>query len=280
MTTAPPTISTTSSSPAIPTMASGHVTSLHLPPFFREDPHLWFLQAEAQLAARGISDEKVRFGLIVSALPSDIISEVRDCLVRPPDVNPYTHLKETLTKRVGRSEQQNIQRLLSTEQLGDRSPSQLLRRMRTLMGNSPTSGDDLVLRQLFLQRLPQQIRMVLGALPESSLEQLAESADRMLEAAPPSQAHVHAVSTKSSADVGLAKEVANLTRTVAALQRQMGRLTTTSHSPATRAQAPGATTSSSTGLCWYHERFGAKSTKCRAPCTYVASDSKPASTSQ
>ena len=29
------------------------------------------------------------------------------------------------------------------------------------------------------------------------------------------------------------------------------------------------TTDGQSGFCWYHERFGAKATKCRDPCTFM-----------
>ena len=81
-------------------ITGSHVPSLHLPPFSHEDPALWFLQAEAQFAARGIEHEHLQYGLTVSMLPTSVAQEVRDCLEMGAHQlqAPYTHLKETIVK--------------------------------------------------------------------------------------------------------------------------------------------------------------------------------------
>ena len=60
--------------------------------------------------------------------------EVRDLIVDPPSVDPYAKLKTELVRRTSDSEQKRLHKLLISEELGDRTPSQLLRRMQQLLG--------------------------------------------------------------------------------------------------------------------------------------------------
>ncbi len=58
--------------------------------------------------------------------------------------------------------------------------------MQQLIGDRPGIADSSFLRELFLQRLPPNVRMVLASTPEtSSLDKLAELADKVLEVAAP-----------------------------------------------------------------------------------------------
>ncbi len=58
-------------------------------------------------------------------------------ILRPPSDDPYQALKEQLTKRTALSEQRRLQQLFTEEELGDRKPTQLLRRMQQLLGDRP-----------------------------------------------------------------------------------------------------------------------------------------------
>ena len=121
-----------------PTAGTINAISLKLPPFWPADPDMWFAQVEAQFATKGIRAEKTKFDYIVASLSPDTATEVRDLILVPPADNPYTVLKTALIKRTAGSNQQKLQRLLNELELGDRKPSQLLRRMRQLW----CGGDD------------------------------------------------------------------------------------------------------------------------------------------
>ena len=114
------------------------------------------------------------------------------------------------------AEQRRLQQLFNTEELGDRKPTQLLRRLQQLAGDMPGLTDGTFLRELFLQRLPANVRMVLASTRENtSIEELAQLADRIIEvAAPPS---VSNVSTQPSELDQLKAEITSLTQVVNSL---------------------------------------------------------------
>ena len=164
--------------------------TLKLPPFWPTDPDIWFAQVEAQFTTRGITVEKTKFDYIIASLSPETATEVRDIILAPPADLPYTTLKKELIKRTAGSNQCKLQKLLNEVELGDRKPSQLLRRMRQLWSDRP---DDAFLRELFLQRLPNNVRVVLAPLGiDVSLDKLADTADRIVEVATPSIAAFHA----------------------------------------------------------------------------------------
>ncbi|XP_064470020.1 uncharacterized protein LOC135384763 [Ornithodoros turicata] len=135
--------------------------SMKLPPYWPADPALWFAHIESQFATRGIVSQLTKFHYVVSALSPNEAAEVRDIIMTPPTSGPYDRLKEELIRRTTASEQRRLQQLITSGELGDRKPSQLLRRMQQLLGDSAPSLDASIVRELFLQRLPSNVRLIL-----------------------------------------------------------------------------------------------------------------------
>ena len=135
-----------------------HAVALKLPPFWPNDPVVWFAQVEAQFLTRNITSQSTQFAYVISSLPPEIAQEIRDLLLSPPSDHPYDTLKSELIPRTSASEQKRLHQLLISEELGDRKPSQLLRKMRQLLGDKVL--EDRILRQLFLQRLPTNVQLI------------------------------------------------------------------------------------------------------------------------
>ncbi|XP_071813560.1 uncharacterized protein [Apostichopus japonicus] len=267
--------------PEVP-MAS---VSLKLPPFWSHDPALWFCQVEAQFTTRGIKTQQTKYAYVISSLQSEIAAEVRDLLLKPPEKDPYEVIKRELIRRTSESEQKRLHQLLTAEELGDRKPSQLLRRMRQLLGDRTLEVS--ILRQLFLQRLPVNAQLILASTSATvGLDQLAAIADKILEVNPNTSpisaiepAQPHSAPTEIQQLRGLISE---LTAQVAALKtevrqrsRSRGRVL---RNTSTNRQPVGNATSDSPGMCWYHQKYGTAAQNCRAPCNFssVANNSENA----
>ena len=262
------------SADAAPALAA---VSVKLPPFWPADPEVWFCQVEAQFTTRGITAQRTKFDYIVSSLSPQFATEVRDLLLRPPADQPYDVLKAQLIKRTAASEQKKLQQLISGEELGDRKPTQLLRHMQQLLGDKLGTSTDhnAFLRELFLQRLPSNVRMVIASADTSmNLDKLADMADKVMEVAAPTISGISGTApnpTDSAEFKQLRDEVARLTDLVSSLStRPRPRRRSTSTPRRNRSPAPRNTSDSNDStdppLCWYHAKFGESAQKCKDPC--------------
>ncbi|BHF76084.1 hypothetical protein SprV_0501918200 [Sparganum proliferum] len=111
--------------------------------------------------------------------------------------------------------------LVKEEALGDRKPSEILRRMRSLVGNMTI--DDKFLKEIFLERLSTSVQTISASgSNDLDISKLAEMADRMMEVerlSSPTIAQVSQPLTVSTSDLAeLKTQIAQLSATVAALQ--------------------------------------------------------------
>ncbi|XP_064458870.1 uncharacterized protein LOC135369139 [Ornithodoros turicata] len=145
-----------------PAISAAAPPQLRLPPFWRQNPPSWFRQVEAQFALRHIQSQQSKYFHVLAGLPPEIAAELDDVLAPVSLTEAYDVLKSVILDRLEVSERARFQQLLSEEDLGDRKPSQLLHRMKQLLGDSASQSQQPLLRELFLQRLPQAMRMVMA----------------------------------------------------------------------------------------------------------------------
>ncbi|XP_064479357.1 uncharacterized protein LOC135392581 [Ornithodoros turicata] len=262
---------------------------IKLPEFWPNDPQVWFTQVEAQFALRNISSQTTRFNYVVAALTPSVATEVRDVLLSPPDEKPYDTLKEQLISRTSASEQRRIQQLLTSEELGDRRPTQLLRRLQQLLGEKASTIDETLLRELFLQRLPASVRMILASAKSTTLSDIANMADNIMDVGSPVIAAVGS-QYEPPAITELRRDIIDLKDTLAARDShaiddlraemnklvkmvqslgptQRGRSRSASRRPAPARRRSPAPSNNGNALCWYHQTFGDNARQCQPPCS-------------
>ena len=272
-----------------------HFTTFRMPPFVPEEPELWLLQVQCAFEVAGVTNDELRFKLIVANLPPNVAAAVKD-VIRTS--RSFVALSTALQNRLAQSRADRLKTLLSHQQLGDQKPSALLRAMRSEMaatGNAPVDTE--LFRTLFLQRLPQPVRAALALLPaDSSLDRLAEAADRYLEASgpdpriaavayvpPPPAAMPPAVpppATEAAPSPGLDAVVASLVAKIERLEDSNRRLeeavvrgrSQSRRRPLRRPPTPKRRSNSPSParMCWYHDRFGSDARRCTPPCSWSA----------
>ncbi|XP_029637974.1 uncharacterized protein LOC115213179 [Octopus sinensis] len=197
----------------------------------------------------------------------------------PPGSVSYEVFKTTLINRTSESQQKRLHQLLISEELGDKTPSQLLRRMKQLLGDETLP--EKIFKQLFLQRLPSNTQVVLASTRENtSLEELAELADKIAEvphkyptvstvtpAAPSTNPFRAQTSSSEISDLRAlmtqqAAQIQILTAQIQALKLSPQRRSTSrSRRDGRRSRSPSATRNSH-DTCWYHRTFGTRAQKC------------------
>ena len=109
------------------------------------------MQAEAQFHLNRITSDASKYNLLLTALDYDTTAGVADIIRNRPTINKYDGLTSAILCHLMDSPDTQLHKLLTGLELGDESPSQLLRQMQTLADNRV--GDN-VLRVKWLDILP------------------------------------------------------------------------------------------------------------------------------
>ena len=162
-----------------------------------------------------------------------ILPHVCWTLSAPPhrQTSKYKALKERLVDTFGLSKRERASRLLHTRPLGDSKPSVLMDEMLALLGDHPPC---MLFEQLFLERLPEDIRVQLVDTNIEDHRELARKADALW----------------------AAKCIGDSANAI--LQ----------HQPPKFKPKSKPKDASKNSLCYYHRRFGEAARQCRDPCTW------------
>ena len=220
-----------------------HAVSLKLPTFWTSQPEVWFAQAEAQLELRKVTVDATKYFYVLAALDQQTATRFIDLISRPPATDKYKTLKDRLLDTFGLSKRERAAGLLHFRPLGDSKPSALMDEMLALLGDHTPC---LLFEQLFLERLPEDIRIQLVDGKIEDHRELARRADALW----------------SSRDVE--------SFTANAIQRRPP--ATRPKQAKTRPCGFDTCTADANRLCYYHRTFGEAARKCRQPCTWSGND--------
>ncbi|BHF60044.1 hypothetical protein SprV_0100300500 [Sparganum proliferum] len=217
-------MSSSTQQPDVPA-ESVHAVHFTLPDFWQHAPELYFIRIESAFYSANITKELSKYHKLVEVLPANIISQFQPLLVKPPADAPYSALKAEILRLNAVSDRQRYHQLIKKESLGDRKPSELLRRMRTLLGDMQV--DEKLVKEMFLERLPADVQTILASGSQDlTLSHLAEMADRMIEVQrfqPPSVAQIS--TSSSTVNEQLLQQMSTMANEIASLKLQLARIT-------------------------------------------------------
>ena len=238
-----------------------------LPPFCQTQCKAWFEQCEVLL---GHLHPDTQHRSLIKAIPTETLTESG-----AKATDPFSTIKKHLITHFDATDVQLTRRFLATTELGDRKPSATLREMRKQV------TDHNMVRIRFLQILPEHVRMILAGLDTVPLDQLGETADKMMEQASHHQSSTcFAINGNTTGNpTGVHEQLAALTQEIAYLRTdRQSRSRTRSPSPSDRGRQnrssdrarsqSRARYTPDTNLCWYHFRYGRLARNCTEPCQW------------
>ena len=164
--------------PVLPA-ADRRTPNVILPPFKPKRPAAWFAQCEDLFRMRGVADQRDMFALCYNMLGDEQQEQVDDIAEqRPRPVDAFYRLRDCLVASHSLDLGQRVEQLFALPALGGQRPSALLAQMRQLCPQGEEAG--FIFRQLFLQRLPSQVRLQLAEDRHSPVQALAARADTLM----------------------------------------------------------------------------------------------------
>nr|CDS29500.2 gag pol polyprotein [Hymenolepis microstoma] len=245
-------------------------TPLQTPVFDPENSESWFKQFEMVMRLRGVTKRTIWFQYLVPILPTAIVTQFAELIPMPPDNDSYDRLKQAIISRLSVPREKRLDQLFAQVELGDRSPSQLLRHMRSLASGSSVSDE--ILKKLWMKCLPKSlIPSLVTSSSRDDLDKLAKEADLIyyLQDVPV----VNAVKAPTAAD--------SITQRLNELAKQLQELKASrfSTSPRINRRHPISPISRrnparhTDTVCYYHRMYGDKAKKCQPGCNYSSIDS-------
>lgn len=248
-----------------------------MPPFWKENPALWFAQVEAAFAIHRITGDESKFRYVVLHADQSVLPFVADLITAPPAQDKYLKLKERICTVLGKTSATKIRRLLGSHEMGDEKPSIFLQRLRNLAVGQVT---DEILKSIFMEQLPENMRSILAISEVQDLTKLAAQADKIVEVTKPAFTTVQAVSGgQDEVNNKILQKLAELERQAKkfTLRDKSGRRNRSRERSRSRGQSGSRARSrqhtdkegnTSKDYCYYHNRFGDEAYKCTQPCTY------------
>ena len=250
----------------------------NLPPFTPEDPNHWLKLCDAHFSLKNIDSPREKIYYILTSLPYELQRELDAALSYTTDAE-YTEFKTLGLSATALPAQKRINQLISSEELGDQKPSVFLRHLKSLAGSQADNEE--FIKPLFLKRLPSSISQILASMPQSNVDELARSADAIIhyrsesignisafganQGHEPNRAMVEQLSLLRATVANLSEQLKDVTRRLQNLETDAGR---------TRGRSVNkfrshSRTNRSSGMCFYHEKFGTRANRCQKPCNFT-----------
>lgn len=258
----------------------------------RHNIESWFMKVDAwfEFHGVGVRKERQKYTAIIAYGDDEMLNQIYDLVRNPPEVNPYTTIKEAIISRFSESSMARLEKLATGIQLGDGKPSHLL----TQLQRTNATSDESVVRRYWIKRLPPAARAVIVGMldnnPDMSLNQLAITADAVLDSLGGITSissidnQINAISPKTS----LEKRIDDHDSLLQQINNKLSKLLSGDNARRTRERSQSRSNRSNTPhrsnnsnnqstSCWYHHRYGTLARKCVKPCDFTStsnSDSK------
>ena len=243
--------------------------NIHLPPFWENDASAYFSTIELMFQEANMTSERSRYSALVTTLSRDasVFKSVAHLLKTTNTVKPYLTLKVAIFRLYSNAGGEDLETLLNDCVRGDNKVSNYLARLRSIFASSycePTTLQEDIFKSRVLQSVDTPTRRALYSYEQSTVDELAAHADRLLSLAKSQpttpMSKVNITSTKPQCKVYeyFDKQLGNMSDAVDELNRKLEKFTSYQRN---KGFAPTSTISKNE-LCFYHNRYGNRAHKC------------------
>jgi hypothetical protein len=235
-----------------------------LPEYFTNMPTTWFQQAEARFAAARPSPTNCqKFFHLLAKLPQDVMVNFTDliteCTLAAADNNgdPYKTMKDAILEFTQKPKWSCYLDLHTLPPQGDIRPSHLMAKLINMLPHG-VKPDNYLFYSFYMFRMPQKVREVLALTDYPNARAMAAAANRVWDLR-------QSVPPTAVAAVTAPCERSHSPRNNNRNNRDNQRRRSPSHCRG-QARTPHNTAQEfDNGICWYHNKFQHKSTKCTPP---------------
>ncbi|XP_032691250.1 uncharacterized protein LOC116853960 [Odontomachus brunneus] len=244
-----------------------------LPPFWKNYPVLWFIQVESTFALSRITSDEVKYRCIIQNLEPAVMPFVSDLLMNPPFVNRYETIKQKIISLFEETDECRLRKLLQGYELGKEKPSHFLQRLKDLAG---VRCSDAVVRILFLEHLPDNVRKILAISEVTNLSKLGLQADKIIEISNANVSQIISSDQRKENNNDSMSEFSELREAVEAIAAELNELKHRPHCARQRSSSRDRYSKRrvpksprpKAKICYYHKKFGNRAFRCLLPCAY------------
>ena len=245
--------------------------------FDKSMPTIWFSLFELKLQQCGPLADEQRKNALTSCLPNDILLTIHDLLINQAS---YQCIKQRLLQWFEPNLSSRVTELLNYSSVTAEKPSQFLLMLRTKLAKSDMSQE--MIRELFIAKMPENIRNCLKAVKNLSLDELAITADQMISIGKESAVKntLFAIDHKKSEQSAASNNSDILTRMDSLEKKLNDVLNFTKSGKSNKFNKQQLFNQFNKGnkwktreqpdVCWFHKTFGSRAKKCTKPCNFIA----------
>ena len=237
-------------------------------------PTIWFSLFKLKLQQCGLLVDEKRKNALTSCLPNDVLLIIHDLLINQAS---YQCIKQRLLQWFEPNLSSRVTELLNYSSV---TASQFLLMLRTKLAKSDMSQE--MIRELFIAKMPENIRNCLIAVKNLSLDELAITADQMISSGKESVVKntLFAIDHKKS-EQSAASDNSEILSRMDSLEKKLNNvlnLTKSGKSNKFNKQHPFNQfykgnkwkTREQPDVCWFHKTFGSRAKKCTKSCNFIA----------
>ena len=147
-----------------------------LPPFDRDNIHIWIKRLENAYTRSNVVSPKAKFAFLESKFDVKADPKINSFLYGDQTLDDWTNFLQYLREKYGRTRRQEVQTILNGTPREDRRPSQLLELIKERAGK--TTLDD-IFKELVMKEMPKELKLLVAAQVEGlNAEKTAQYLDK------------------------------------------------------------------------------------------------------